>query len=159
MTADTRGWACPVMTSQTFNISSNITCSFLAFVWGYNWKNVAGEFPSQRPVTWSLNVSFDLRLHKRLSKQSRRWWFEMPSRSLWRHRNGLLFLHNDRWYKHQYPTNHNYKMTPCHSNVFRIPDPLWGESIGDEMDKPKVSCKLSSLEFNMLQYRSTFTKK
>ena len=30
---------------------------------------------------------FDLRLNKRLSKQSRRRWFEMPSRSLWRHCN------------------------------------------------------------------------
>ena len=29
-----------------------------------------GEFPSQRPVTRSFDVSFDLRLNKRLSKQS-----------------------------------------------------------------------------------------
>ena len=28
-----------------------------------------------------------LRLNKRLSKQSRRWWFETPSRPLWRHCN------------------------------------------------------------------------
>ena len=33
---------------------------------------VAGEFPSQRPVTRSFGVFFDLRLNKRLSKQSRR---------------------------------------------------------------------------------------
>ena len=32
-----------------------------------------GEFPSQRPVTRSFNVSFDLRLNKRLSKQSQGW--------------------------------------------------------------------------------------
>ena len=43
------------------------------------------EFPSQRPVTQSFDVSFDLRLNKRLSKQSWGWWFETPSRSLWRH--------------------------------------------------------------------------
>ena len=30
---------------------------------------VTGEFPSQRPVTRSLDVIFDLRLSKRLSKQ------------------------------------------------------------------------------------------
>ena len=48
---------------------------------------VTGESPSQRPVTRSFDVFFDLRLNKRLSKQSRRRWFEMPSRSLWRHRN------------------------------------------------------------------------
>ena len=34
------------------------------------------EFPSQRPVTRSFDVFFDLRLNKWLSKQSRRWWFE-----------------------------------------------------------------------------------
>ena len=34
---------------------------------------VTGEFPSQRPVTWSFNVLFDLRLNKRLSKQSWGW--------------------------------------------------------------------------------------
>ena len=33
---------------------------------------VTGEFPSQRPVTQSFDVFFDLRLNKRLSKQSRR---------------------------------------------------------------------------------------
>ena len=48
---------------------------------------VTGEFPSQRPVTRSFDVFFDLRLNKRLSKQSWGWWFETPSRSLWRHCN------------------------------------------------------------------------
>ena len=46
-----------------------------------------GEFPTQRPVTQSFDVFFDLRLNKRLSKQPWGWWFETPSRSLWRHRN------------------------------------------------------------------------
>ena len=48
-----------------------------------------GEFPAQRPVTRSFDVFFDLRANKRLSKQSRGWWFETQSRSLWRHRNVL----------------------------------------------------------------------
>ena len=48
---------------------------------------VTGGFPSQRPVTQSFDVCFDLRLNERLSKLSRRWWFERPSRSLWRHSN------------------------------------------------------------------------
>ena len=43
-----------------------------------------GEFPSQRPVTRSFDVFFDLRLNKRLSKQPWGWWFETPSGSLWR---------------------------------------------------------------------------
>ena len=47
------------------------------------------EFPTQRPVTRSFDVFFDLRLNKRLSKQPGGWWFEMPSWSLWRHRNAI----------------------------------------------------------------------
>ena len=43
--------------------------------------------PSRKPVTWSFDVFFDLRLNKRLHKQSRHRWFEMPSPSLWRHCN------------------------------------------------------------------------
>ena len=46
-----------------------------------------GEFPPQRPVTRSFDVFFDLRLNKRLSKQSCGWWFETPSRPLWRQCN------------------------------------------------------------------------
>ena len=48
---------------------------------------VPGEVSSQRPVTRSFDALFDLRLNKRLSKQSSGWWFETPSRPLWRHRN------------------------------------------------------------------------
>ena len=40
---------------------------------------VPGDFPSQRPVTRSFDIFFDLYL------LSRGWWFETPSRSLWRH--------------------------------------------------------------------------
>ena len=46
-----------------------------------------GGFPSQRPLKGSFDVFFDMRLNKRLSKQSRRRWFETPSRSMWRHCN------------------------------------------------------------------------
>ena len=48
---------------------------------------VTHEFPTQRPVTRSFDVFFDLRLNKWLSKQSWGWWFETPSRPLWRHSN------------------------------------------------------------------------
>ena len=48
---------------------------------------VSDEFPTQRPATQSFDVFFDLGLNKRLSKQSKRWWFETQSCSLWRHRN------------------------------------------------------------------------
>ena len=50
-------------------------------------SQVTGEFPAQRPVTWSFDVFFDLCLNKRLSKHSWGWWFETPFRPLWRHCN------------------------------------------------------------------------
>ena len=54
---------------------------------------VTGHFTGQRwiPRTKASDadicVFFDLRLNKQWSKQSWGWWFETPSRSLWRHRN------------------------------------------------------------------------
>ena len=56
-------------------------------VTGHLWGEFTGEFHAQRPVTLSFDVFFDLRLNKRLNKQSWGWWFETPSRPLWRHRN------------------------------------------------------------------------
>ena len=51
-----------------------------------------GEFPTQRPVTRSFDVFFDLRLNKGLSKQSWGWWFETPSGPLWRQCNVISLL-------------------------------------------------------------------
>ena len=51
---------------------------------------VPGEFPTQRSVTRSFDVYFDLRPNKRLSKQLWGWWFDTQSRPLWRHRNVSL---------------------------------------------------------------------
>ena len=45
------------------------------------------EFPTQRPVTWSFGVFFELRLNQQLSKQWGRRWFETPSCSLWHYCN------------------------------------------------------------------------
>ena len=52
---------------------------------------LTGEFPAQRPMTRSFDVFFHLWLNTWLSKQPRGWWFETPSRSLWRHRNGMIY--------------------------------------------------------------------
>ena len=55
---------------------------------------LCGEFIGHRwiPLTKASDAElwcfFDLRLNKRLSKQSWGWWFETPSRSLWRYCNG-----------------------------------------------------------------------
>ena len=51
---------------------------------------VPGEYPTQRPVTQSFDFFFDLCPNKWLSKQSRVWWFEMPSHPLWRHCYGSM---------------------------------------------------------------------
>ena len=55
---------------------------------------VPDEFPTQRPVTRTFDVFFDLRLNKRLSKQWWGWWLETPSRPLWRHCNAIFVLNN-----------------------------------------------------------------
>ena len=47
---------------------------------------VTSKFPSQRPVTWSFNGFFDLRL-KKWSKQVTRWWCQMPLCRLWHYIN------------------------------------------------------------------------
>ena len=63
---------------------------------------VPGEFPTQRPVTRSFDVYFDLRPNKLLSKHSWGWWYDTLSWSLWRHCNELhniLCVGVCQWYK------------------------------------------------------------
>ena len=61
--------------------------------------HLCGEFTghrwiphTQRPVTRSFDVFFDLSLNKRLSKQWWGWWVEMPSHPSWRHCSVWLLL-------------------------------------------------------------------
>ena len=87
-----------------FNIVSWICCCYLKSAW---WRHqmetfsallaicagnspVPGEFPTQRPVTRSFDIFFDLHLNKLLSKQSWGWWLETLSCPLWRQRNGKI---------------------------------------------------------------------
>ena len=53
---------------------------------------VTGEFPSQRPVAQSFGIFFDLRLNKRLSKQSRRQWLKTP----WCHYDITVMIHRKK---------------------------------------------------------------
>ena len=92
-------------------------------------SSVTGEFPAQRPVTWSFDVFFDLFLKARFlplapsklklcsanhragyfsnlagdwlsivwayseqETENRPWWFETPSRPLWRHCNEFQII-------------------------------------------------------------------
>ena len=73
-------WNPLMMTSSNGNISA-----WLAICAGNS------PFPAQRQVTRSFDVVFDLRLNKRLSKQSWGWWFETILHPLWSHSNvGLI---------------------------------------------------------------------
>ena len=60
-----------MMTSSNWNIF-RVTGPLFGEFTGHRW------IPSQRPVTRSFDVCFDLCLNKRLSKQSWGWWFETP---------------------------------------------------------------------------------
>ena len=72
------------------------------FVWEIHRSPV--DSPHKWPVTQSFDVFFDLPLNKRLSKQSWGWWFETPSRQLWRHCNGFIssVLTGFMWFIGQY---------------------------------------------------------
>ena len=57
---------------------------------------VPGEFPAQSPMTRSFDVFFDLRLNKRLSKQSWGWWFGTLSHPLLRQCNEVISTNTAR---------------------------------------------------------------
>ena len=73
---------------------------------------VPGEFPAQRPLTRSFDIFFDLRLNKRLSKQSWGRWFEALSRPLWRHRN-YMYYHDSLFILKRSPCPHQFQCGMC----------------------------------------------
>ena len=92
---------------------ANVTdCFFATCSSGFNhddvikWKHflrywpLFGEFIGHRSILLKKASDaelwfFYLRLNKRLSKQSRRWWFETPSRSLWRHYDDMFYSYHN----------------------------------------------------------------
>ena len=76
---------------------------------------VSGEFPSQRPVMRSFDAFFDLHQNKRLSKQSWGWWFETPSRPLWRHCNCMEAYH---WRKMNLTTQNFQRSNKCTDRTY-----------------------------------------
>ena len=84
---------------------------------------VTGEFPT--PSQWRgafFFFFFDLRLNKRLSKQSWGWWSQTPSRSLWRHCN-------DIYHKSLKPCEQFFWMTCVYRADFRFGPSQWETSL------------------------------
>ena len=83
------------------------------------------RWPVNSPHTGQWRVAlcafFDLRLNKRLSKPSRRWWFETPLCSLWRHCNGH--------YSTTVHKNPNLKYVAADGLVSGYLQPLWDRLI------------------------------
>ena len=123
-------------------------------------SSVTDEFPAKGSVTRSFDVFFDLRLNNRLSKHSRRWLFERPSRSLWRRCDGTvksIYRKNEMRYeinaiaaditviKAGVMASHiTGKLSCLFNSLFRLTamkkqrftslsGPLWGDSIGDSI--------------------------
>ena len=59
---------------------------------GHRW------IPRRKASDAELWLFFYLRLNKRLSKQSRSWWFQTQSRPLWRHSDDVICYHLLIWF-------------------------------------------------------------
>ena len=100
---------------------------------------LCGEFTGDRwiPRTKASDAElwcfFDLRLNKRLSKESRRQWFETPPRSLWRHCNDNMLGHYNLLGRQYFAFcwRKGIMMTSSNGNIFRVTGPLCGEFTGD----------------------------
>ena len=106
-----------------------------------------GEFPTQRPVTRSFHVFFDLRLNKRLSKQSRGWWFETLSHPLWRHRNEYRLLRDIAPYEYRFQESKSIdEITGL--DDFEIPETVAATVVR----VPAISESISYLSFHFHQW-------
>ena len=72
---------CRVMTTSNGNIF-RVTGHLCGAFTGHRW------IPVQRPVKWTFDVSLICAWMSDWVKPSCGWWFETPSRPLWRHSNG-----------------------------------------------------------------------
>ena len=91
--------------------------------------HLCGEFtgprriPTQRPVTRSFDIFFDLRPNKRLRKQLWGWWFETPLCPLWRHCNDFI---NYTWIQHPWMVDISFSYRrPSSSRVTRTFNHCW----------------------------------
>ena len=89
------------------------------FVRGIHRSPVTGEFPTQGPVTWSVDVLFDLRPNKRLSKQWGGWWYET-------HRAHYdVIVMNDDYYTKAHTIINTAHITDCQHIIKMIQVRFW----------------------------------
>ena len=131
-------WTCLTLVQVTWWRHQMVTFSVLLAICAGN-SLVTSEFPAQRPVTRSFDVFFDLRLNKWLSKQLWGWWFEMPSRLLWRHCNGWLVA----WGYHLLPET-------------MLAHDLWHHSIS--LDYNELTILYSLVLWNSIHYLFLFSQ-
>ena len=105
-------------------------------------SSVPGEFPAQRPLTQSFDVFFDLRLNKRLRKQSWGWWFVTLLCPLWCHCNvklgGRFRIYNCHGLLHYLCSVHalNKSRRGLYSSENFIHEASVMELYGNELDIP-----------------------
>ena len=88
------------------------------------WKHFPRYWPFVREIHRSQLWCFlDLRLNKRLSKQSRSWWSETPPRSLWRQCNNEHRL--QFWLIHPSNTYGNKKAPWCWRGIIESVVNIW----------------------------------
>ena len=119
---------------------------------------LCGEFtgpqwipPAQRPVTRSFDVFFDLRLNKRLSKQTWAWWFEMLSRPLWHHCNGIGRCIDNVYLTHWGLVAHKCISEPGHHWFGQWMDyhPIWHKSSTEHIEAETKWPTFSGWHFQM----------
>ena len=135
-----------MMTSSngnTFRVTSHLCGEFTG----------PGEFPTQRPVTRSFDVYFDLRPNKRLSKLSWGWWFETLLPPLWRHRNDTLTMTSANPWHDLWPvlTLLRSEFRKCH--VDKVFVTCNGSiNITFSVARDKIFVKVMILQFSVLIY-------
>ena len=96
------------------------------------------DSPHKGPVTRSFDVFFDLRLHKWLSKQSGRQWFDTPSCSLWRHCNDDSKIVSNSWSSIKWYDEWEY----WRDYLIQISTQIWSLEVGPVLHVPsRPKCK------------------
>ena len=119
-------WLCHTLAQHGWYWSSAESIGKIRAIFWYIMESLKGVGELQGPVTRSFDVFLELRPNKRLGKQWWGWWFETPSRPLWRHCN--VSHYNLRHLMHLVMFNALKRvllnMIKNHRNLFPLPHHL-----------------------------------